>query len=156
GFGCPDTAPCNTLYYGFFNQVYSAASQFQNYALNPGSYSHRAGFTNNVRYHPSVSCGSSPVFIQNQATASLYTYTPYQPNAAALAAGTGLGDSCSSYGNRNFWNYFSDWFGSPTGSSPYGFLDSVDVSGTTVTARGWAIDPETNAPITVHVYAKDV
>ena len=55
---------------------------------------------------------SSPVYIQNQATANLYYYTPYQPNAAALRAGYGEGDGCSAYGNRNFYQYFTDWFGS--------------------------------------------
>jgi len=30
GFGCPDTAACSALYYGFFNQVYSAAHQYKN------------------------------------------------------------------------------------------------------------------------------
>ena len=68
--------------------------------------------TNNVRYNPNASCGSSPVYIANQATAGLYNYTPYQPNAAALAAGAGSGDYCSAYGNRNFWIYFTNWFGS--------------------------------------------
>ena len=48
----------------------------------------------------------------NQATANVYYYTPYQPNSTALAAGYGTGDSCSAYGNRNFYNYFTDWFGS--------------------------------------------
>jgi uncharacterized protein with LGFP repeats len=52
------------------------------------------------------------VFIYNQATAGLYNYTPYQPNAAALRAGYGSGDDCSAYGNRNFYSYFTDWFGS--------------------------------------------
>ena len=52
------------------------------------------------------------VYIQNQATAGLYNYTPYRPNQAALDAGYGTGDSCSAYGNRNFWLYFTDWFGS--------------------------------------------
>jgi hypothetical protein len=52
------------------------------------------------------------VYIQNQATANLYYYTPYQPNAASLRAGYGEGDGCSTYGNRNFYQYFNDWFGS--------------------------------------------
>jgi len=112
GFGCPDTAACDSTYYGFFNQVYAAASQYRRYAAYPTNYSHRAGMTNNVRYNPSASCGSSPVYIANQATAGLYNYTPYQPNAAALAAGAGSGDYCSAYGNRNFWIYFTNWFGS--------------------------------------------
>ena len=49
--------------------------------------------------------------LENRATVALYVYTPYQPNEAALAAGSGTGDYCSSYGNRNFYNYFTKWFG---------------------------------------------
>ncbi|NKY22518.1 hypothetical protein [Cellulomonas denverensis] len=153
GFGCPDTAACDTQYFGFGNQVYLAARQFQLYAANPSRYSHRAGMTNNVLYHPSAACGSSAVYIQNQATASLYNYTPYQPNKAALAAGYGTGDSCSSYGNRNFWNYFTDWFGSTNQRAPIGSLDQVSaVSAGTVRVRGWAFDPDTADSIRVHVY----
>lgn len=117
GYGCPDTAPCDAQYYGFFNQVYKAAWQFRSYKLKPTSFSFRAGITANVRFHPDASCGSAPVYIANAATAALYNYTPYQPNAAALAAGYGTGDACSSYGNRNFWNYFTDWFGPTSGIS---------------------------------------
>ena len=32
---------------------------------------------------PNTACGSGQVWIENQATANLYIYTPYQPNAAA-------------------------------------------------------------------------
>lgn len=117
GFGCPDTAPCDTQYYGLFNQLYLAARQYQMYATYPTRYNHVAGRVNNILYHPNASCGSNPVFIANQATAGLYNYTPYQPNAAALANMYGTGNGCSSYGNRNFWRLFSDWFGSPQASS---------------------------------------
>ncbi|GAB4080381.1 hypothetical protein [Modestobacter muralis] len=112
GFACPDTAPCRPEYNGFFNQVYSAARQYKNYATDPGNYNTKVGVVNNIRFDTEVSCGSSPVFVENQATAGLYNYTPYQPNAAALAAGRGTGDGCSAYGNRNFWIYYTDWFGS--------------------------------------------
>jgi uncharacterized protein with LGFP repeats len=112
GMGCPDTAACDSLYYGFFNQVYGAARQYKTYQVYPTRYGHRAGAVNQVRFSPDASCGSSAVYIQNQATAGLYNYTPYQPNAAALAAGKGTGDECSAYGNRNFWIYYTDWFGS--------------------------------------------
>jgi uncharacterized protein with LGFP repeats len=116
GYACPDTAACDTRYEGFYNQVYMAAWRFKVYAKNPGNYNYRAGRTNNILYNPNTACGSSPVFIENQATANLYIYTPYQPNAAALAAGrgtgVGTGDGCSAYGNRNFWVLFSNWFGS--------------------------------------------
>ncbi len=113
GYGCPDTAPCNTEYYGFQNQIWRAARQFQVYAARPTSYGHLAGVTNNVRFHPNAACGTSSVVIKNQATAGLYNYTPYQPNAAALNNLYGTGNSCSSYGNRNFWRYWSEWFGDP-------------------------------------------
>jgi len=131
GQGCPDTAACDTRYYGFFNQVYGAASQLKRYANPPGTSQfftwYAPGKTWNVRYHPNVSCGSSPVYIANQATAALYYYTPYQPNAAALAAGYGLANNaCSSYGNRNFYNYFTDWFGSTQGET----LQVLQVAGT--------------------------
>lgn len=122
GYACPDSGPggsanCDPSQYGFVHQVYMAAWQFKVYRDSPNSFNHIAGRYNNVRYHPNVACGSSQVFIQNDATAGLYNYTPYQPNASALANLYGSGDGCASYGNRNFWRIFSDWFGSPTGSS---------------------------------------
>lgn len=115
GYACPDTAPCDPEFAGLFNQIYYAARQYQRYAKQPELFSHRAGRENQVRYSPNAACGSSTVYIQNQATAGLYNYTPYQPNAAALNNLYGTGDGCSAYGNRNFWRLYSDWFGSPIG-----------------------------------------
>lgn len=113
GFACPDTAPCDPAYEGFFYQVYYAARQFQIYKKYPDDYNYKAGRNNNIYYNPDLGrCGSSSVYIQNQATAALYIYTPYQPNQSALNNMYGTGDSCGSYGNRNFWRLFSDWFGS--------------------------------------------
>ena len=118
GFACPDTAPCDPSYAGFFYQVYHAARQFKVYQAFPNSYNYRAGRTNNIYWNPDLSrCGSSSVYIQNQATAALYIYTPYRPNQAALDNLYGTGDSCSAYGNRNFWRIFTDWFGSTRGFS---------------------------------------
>ena len=115
GYGCPDTAACNSAYYGLFNQIYNAARAFKSYGNNPTSYNYRAGRSNNILYNPSSSCGSSSIYVQNQPTADLYIYTPYQPNQAALNNLYGSGDSCSAYGNRNFWRQFSDWFGPSVG-----------------------------------------
>lgn len=110
GQSCPDTAPCSAAAAGFVNQVYLGARQQQVYTKNPTSFNYRAGQVNTIKWHPTSSCGTSRVFIENQATANLYIYTPYRPNIAALAAGYGTGDSCSTYGNRNFYNYYVTWF----------------------------------------------
>lgn len=112
GFNCPDTAPCVAASGGFFKQVYSAARRFQEYPIDT-NYRYTVGQTVQVYFNPNLNgCGTGPVFIQNRATAALYYYTPYQPNAAALANLNGVGDSCSAYGNRNFWRMFNSWFGS--------------------------------------------
>ena len=118
GFACPDTAPCDAQYAGFFNQVYRAARQYKVYRANPASYRYKARQNNSILFNPNTGCGSSNVYIENDATAGLYIYTPYQPNQAALNNMYGTGDSCSTYGNRNFWRIYSDWFGS-TRTTPY-------------------------------------
>lgn len=127
GQGCPDTAPCDPNFVGFFHQIYGAARQMQIYMEGKWFTWYAPGQTWNLRYHPNASCGSSPVYVANKATSALYYYTPYQPNAAALRAGTGTGDSCSSYGNRNFYHYFTEWFGS-TQVTPGPPLTSVNTS----------------------------
>lgn len=115
GYACPDTAACDTAYYGFSNQVFSAAHQFKVYQAYPNSWNFRADRYNAIAFNPDTACGSSQVYIQNQATAALYIYTPYQPNRAGLDNLYGLGDSCTAYGNRNFWRIFTDWFGDTQG-----------------------------------------
>nr|WP_246383222.1 VCBS repeat-containing protein [Microbacterium proteolyticum] len=112
GQGCPDTAPCDASTSGFFYQVYYAARQFEIYRLSPTSWGYQAGRYNNILYNPNGNCGTQRVYIENQATAGLYIYTPYVPNQAALNNLYGTGDGCSAYGNRNFWRTFTDWFGS--------------------------------------------
>lgn len=43
GYGCPDTAPCDDQYYGFYNQVNKAAYQFKRYVNNSPAYRYKAG-----------------------------------------------------------------------------------------------------------------
>jgi hypothetical protein len=119
GFGCPDGAPCDAQWFGFTNQVSQAARHFRNfYDQNPAWYiPYRTG-SNFIKWNPNSACGGTNVNIQNRATAALYSYTPYQPNSAALNNLYGSGDGCSAYGNRNFWRDFNNWFGS-TISAPY-------------------------------------
>ncbi len=132
GQSCPDTAPCDPRFSGFYYQIYFAARQFQVYRLNPDSFGYRAQRWNNILYHPEASrgCGTKAVFINNQATAGLYIYTPYVPNAAALTDLYGTGDYCSSFGNRNFWRLFTDWFGNPVSYEAHpGFVDYYNARG---------------------------
>jgi LysM repeat protein len=118
GFGCPDSDPaiCGKVYVGLFNQIYRAAKQLRWYGNPEGSFTYwKPGRTVSMRYNPKSSCGTKTFQLQNQATANLYYYTPYTPNDAALNNLYGTGDSCSAYGNRNFWRFYHDWFGSPIG-----------------------------------------
>ena len=109
GFGCPDTAPCDAQYYGLKNQVRLAAKLFR--SVLDGGWSNYPVGNNFIQYNPNKACGGSNVYIENRATSALYRYTPYQPNAGALAAGWGQA-YCGAYGNRNFYLYFKKWFGS--------------------------------------------
>lgn len=132
GFGCPDSSPsCQQVYSGFYSQIYRAARQYRLYAKNPNNYNYRVG-NYYVAYNPTASCGGSTINIQNQATAGLYDYTPYQPNNAALY---GSGDSCSSYGNKNFWTYFNNWFGSTIGAC------ATTPGFSAQSAGGWSMPP---------------
>ncbi|MCI4658400.1 hypothetical protein [Cryobacterium zhongshanensis] len=155
GYGCPDTSSCDAAFYGFYNQVYKAAWQFRQYTNFPDRQFRIGNVA--IGYHPNAGCGSSTVLIRNQATADLYNYTPYQPNNAALGNLYGTGDTCSSYGNRNFWRIFSDWFGQTVVPplSPVGNLEIATASLDSATFRGWTFDPETSAPIAVHLYIND-
>ncbi|MDO4729582.1 MAG: hypothetical protein Q4A96_00045 [Candidatus Saccharibacteria bacterium] len=116
GYGCPDNAACDQDYFGFYNQVMTAAWQLNYYREHPNDYRYRPGRNVNIYYSPDYSCGTKSVYIENYATAGLYIYTPYTPNDAALANYPGTA-WCGSYGNRNFYMYFREWFGSTEGDN---------------------------------------
>jgi uncharacterized protein YjdB len=148
GYYCPDDPNnpgwCHPEYAGFFNQVYNAALQLNRYRLYPENYNHSIGRTSYVAYQANApSCGGTNLTMQTAATAALYNYTPYQPNAAALNNLYGIGDACSAYGNRNYWRMFNDWFGSTHSNEAVisfkshvgnlGWLASTEYSGVTGT-----------------------
>ena len=119
GYGCPDTAPCDSQYYGLTNQIRWSGRMFRAIMnASPTWYTPYTVGNNYIRWSPNSSCGGSVVNILNRSTQALYNYTPYQPNQSALNAGYGTGDSCGAYGNRNFYLYFTDWFG-PTLTSAF-------------------------------------
>ncbi len=129
GQGCPDGAACDPDYAGFFYQLYGAARQMQIYIKNPSWFGYQLGW-NNILYQANPPdtkgiCGTKRVYIQNDATRALYVYTPYTPNQAALDNLYSTGDFCSSYGNRNFWRLYTDWFGDPTAEQVTGEYAAV-------------------------------
>lgn len=136
GYGCPDTAACDSKYFGLENQLEWSGKHFH-YIINrnPNWHSPYTTGVNFVRWSPNLSCGGSHLNIQNWTTAALYSYTPYQPNAAALAAGYGTGDGCSAYGNRNFYNYFTDWFGPTRSDASFACRDGQNLAGVITGAR---------------------
>lgn len=123
GFGCPDTGPggsanCNSASSGVFNQTWGMFSAFARLHKDPSRVNYLEGQTHDILWNVVESgCGAAPVLVKNRATATLYTYTPYQPNTAALAAYPGTGDNCSAYGNRNFFELFKKHFGSTGGGT---------------------------------------
>jgi hypothetical protein len=136
GYGCPDSAPCDPQYEGFYNQMTNAARQFKLYKSSPSNYRYQPFKNNAISYQANApSCGSSTVYIDSYATAGLYNYTPYQPNQPALNNLYGTGDSCSAYGNRNFWRIFNDWFGSTREIYRYSSETLVGPTGSAVTAN---------------------
>ena len=128
GADCPDSGDGCGLTAGFFKQVYRGVYMMKRYTqpagTGPGTNyesdfaaMHRVHTWVNVRYGISTSCGTKRTYIANQATHVLYVYTPYTPNAGALAAGWGTAP-CGAYGNRNFFRYYFKWFGDPHGIPP--------------------------------------
>lgn len=113
GYDCPDHERCNPQFAGFFAQLYGAATQFQDYRLAPEAYQVVAGVPVQLAYSPDTACGTGELTAANQATAGLYNYTPYQPNATAAYGG----NDCTSWGNWNFYGYFRAFFGDPTPST---------------------------------------
>lgn len=121
GAHCPDSGPggaanCDTNYSGFSLQMDEAASLLRWYldSMTQPWWQYKKPYqVNHILWDVvETGCGGSNVYIETKATAALYTYTPYQPNQAALNNMYGEGDGCSAYGNRNFWRVYNDWFGS--------------------------------------------
>ncbi|MEK7202842.1 MAG: hypothetical protein AAB653_00810 [Patescibacteria group bacterium] len=94
GYGCPDSAPCNERWRGFWKQVNSASLQFRDYLDNPQLYTYKANntytFTN---LYGAINQEPITVTPVNQATAALYNYTPHVYN-----------------GNYNFYKLWQRYF----------------------------------------------
>lgn len=90
---CSPYDPCYR-FKGFGKQVNSAALQFRYYMLNPQKYNYKAGNTYTFKnQYGTISSAQTEVYIENNATAALYNYTPHVYN-----------------GNYNFWKLWNRYF----------------------------------------------
>lgn len=117
GYAVPDTGSVNHKYKGFYNQINWAAWQLRfNYERSAGNTSwDGVGY---ITYSGPMTAGTrkrcdtctaqsfdgyypidgSPLYMSNRATAALYYYTPHTYPGY--------------YGNYNFVQFFTEWFGS--------------------------------------------
>ena len=123
GQGCPDTAACDTRYYGFFNQVYGAAWQLKRYANPPGTSQYFTWYAPGQDVERPLQperrvrlVAGATSRTRRPRTSTTTRRTSRTPRRCA--PGYGEGDGCSAYGNRNFYNYFTDWFGSTRRGQP--------------------------------------
>ena len=138
GAHCPDSGPggaanCDPNWAGFSLQMDEAASLLRWYidSMTQSWWQYKKPYqVNSILWNVAeTGCGAADVYIESKATAALYTYTPYQPNQAALNNMYGTGDGCSAYGNRNFWRVWYDWFGSTIGPDYSWSIESLSYSG---------------------------
>ncbi len=108
GYGCPDSIACNPYFQGFGKQVNSAALQFRWYMLNPQRFNFKAGQTYTFKNNfGTIDNRNMQVYIENNATAALYNYTPHVYN-----------------GNFNFWRIWNRYF--PAQAYPNGTILKAD------------------------------
>ena len=107
GYGCPDGGGCDDTYYGFSNQVGWGAWQlrlvYERSIRSAGPYiagqvisvtDYKLNNSGTCAYANPLETISTPVYLSNHSTASLYSYTPHR--------------YC---GNYNFWSLGISWFG---------------------------------------------
>lgn len=115
GYGCPDSQPCDETAYGLTRQIDYGVWHLRGFFNDDYPVPPYTPGSQTIAYNPNSDCGSKTINIRNRATAALYSYTPYQPNAATLQAAPGVVVNCGAYGNLNFWRYFTSWFGPTSG-----------------------------------------
>ncbi len=84
GYGCPDSGGCNPKYKGFANQVDWGTGAMRFYLDYPEKFTYQVGQTYTI--------DGQPITMTNNATRSLYTYTPHI------------------HGNKNLHKIWQEWF----------------------------------------------
>lgn len=111
GYGCPESqSVCDSQYYGFYNQVHLGATLLRvGMDRDCGNTSSFPGWSVSSQWRLGNSPGVDGVAtrLDSCATGSLYNYTPHRPDSAYT-----LRNGVYYYGNYNFVNFFTSWFGS--------------------------------------------
>ena len=155
GWNCPDaadgSAACSSdpAVNGFANQLQGMSHTWAKLKVEvpQHKWNYSVGTFSILWNTENTGCGGGSVDIKNVATASLYVYTPYQPNAASLAAYPGEGDACSSYGNRNFFFLFHKYFGDTGGGIVPAGSAAVAQTGAPAAGGGRAVTVSGSTPL---------
>ncbi len=146
GYGVPDSGSINEKFLGFYNQINWAAWQLRyNYERSAGNtawdevgYLTYTGPFIEGNFKACSSCSTiarsgyytidgSPLYMENRATAALYYYTPHTYPGY--------------YGNYNYVQFYTDWFGS---TNPVGYrwelVSQNTYTGSTKTAASSTFD----------------
>ena len=114
GYGCPESqSVCDSSYYGFYNQVHLGARLLRaGDARDCGDTSTLPGWTVSSQWAQgnTVTIDGRATYLGTCATGALYNYTPHRPDSAYTLAA----DGNYYYGNYNFINFFTSWFGLTT------------------------------------------
>lgn len=114
GSGCPTGQSCDASQAGFAKQVYYGADKLASYRINPTWETYmvafRQGKSITIPHNPDAKCGSVDVKLKNDATASLYMYTPY------IGASTVSG--CTTVGAKSFSDIMKRWFPGESSNPP--------------------------------------
>jgi hypothetical protein len=116
GMGCPEGAECNSIYYGFTNQVLRGSQLLKavyNKSCNPIGPLYNFTFFNTYAGTNRTLDGKS-TYVGNCATAAFYQYTPHRPDSAYLTAT----DGSHYYGNYNLISNLKIWFNITNGKLP--------------------------------------
>ncbi len=126
GYGCPDTAGCNSIYAGFANQINFGAFQLQyNFNLATNNQPDTYKLNNTIK-----TLDDYDVNLTNSATASSYRYTPHvywgNYNLWKILTANGWGISPQTYKMEDIDAYNLQYKTKPVSAMIYTNLSDID------------------------------
>lgn len=112
GYGCPDNGDCVKDYYGLSNQLTLGTKLLRvGHDRDCGNTSSFPGWSVDARWRlgNTTPVDGRDTYLGTCATGALYNYTPHRPDSAYTPF-----NGQYFYGNYNFVNFFTSWFGPTT------------------------------------------